>query len=268
MVAKVELVFRNAGTKDVNIKYAKIYPLNEGNITLMPDYTTLTYGSETDPVLLSGVTATGSDNPTVISYDGVSLAKNSHATTSFSSRFYVRESLATSHTVGRFMVNVGIEREGKTEEVLYTLSGDDFTGINRNDWVQIPIRLTDYVVSLNTRFYPPIGGYPAVTEENKTEFYCKFKTAGEFEIYATVVNAAEGTTVNYPNWDYSTTLQVNGDTGIFDTLPHLDITTGQILGKLNSNKGTAYVDVVIKIQTSPGVWQDAVYKRRVYIIRE
>ena len=271
MTAKVELLFKNASTKDINVKYAKFYPLNVGNIPLMPDYTTLTYGSETNPIILSGVTATDSNNPTKISYTGISLAKNSYATESFSSRFYVRESLASSNIVGRFMVNVGIEREGKMEEILYTLSGDSLSGINRNDWVQIPIRFTDYNVSLNVNFYPPIGGYEAVIEEdNKKEFYCKFKTQGKFEIFPSVYNASDDATVYYPNWDYSsTTLKVSDPNNIFTVTgtPTIDTTTGEIIGTLGTNTGTAYVDVVVKVKTASGVWQDAVYKRRVYIIR-
>ena len=279
MVAKIELLFKNASQKDIKVLYAKIYPLNVGNISVIPDYSTLTYGSETDPKLMSsGVTATDSSNPTQITFatdDGSgtniypSLAAVSSTSASFTSRFYVRESLASSHPVGQFLVNVGIERDGKTEEILYALSGEDFSGINRNDWVQIPITFTDYVVSLNVNFYPPIGGYPATITENKgEEFYCTFSTQGEFEIYPTVIYAKDGTQVHYPNWDYSTTtLTVGGDKNIFKVEPTINTDTGEITGTLGTDTGTAYVDVIVKVETSAGVWQDAVYKRRVYIIR-
>ena len=59
----------------------------------------------------------------------------------------------------------------------------------RNDWVRIPIVLTDWVLELDVTFYPPIGGYPAVkTEEKDNEFYARFGTGGYFAIVPRVRN--------------------------------------------------------------------------------
>lgn len=267
MMAKIEFTFKNASSKDITIKYVSMNPVNKGLIPLLPNYTTLAYNAEKNPVLLTSVVTTETVTDTYPT--GAKLTKNSYSTTeSYTRGFYLRESLAASNPSGLFTFNIGIEREDKSEEVLYTLSDASFTGINRNDYVKVPIKFTDYIVSLDANFYPPIGGYPAIIKEDKDkdEFYITFKTQGEFEILPTVYNASTGTNVYYPHWDYnSTTVKVTGD-DIFTVPPHIDTTTGELLGKLSTSEGTAVIDVEITVEVSSGVWQ--VYTRRIYIIRK
>lgn len=272
MVAKIEFTYRNSSSKDITLKYIKMNPVNKGLISLLPDYTTLTYNTETNPILLT--TGVSIETVTDTYPTGVKLQANSYSSESYIRGFYLRESLAESNPSGLFTFGIGIVRDGKPEEVLYTLSDETFTGINRNDYVKVPIRFSDYIVGLDVNFYPPIGGYPAVVSEDKDkeEFYCTFATQGEFEISPTVFNASTGTNVYYPNWDYnSTTITVSDPNGLFNSglggiAPHIDTTTGEILGKLSTAEGTAIIDVEIKVKTGGGV--DQLYKRRIYIIRK
>lgn len=272
MMAKIEFTFRNASSKDITINYLKMNPANKGLIPLLPNYTTLTYDAEENPILLtSGVTT---EIITDTYPTDTKLTANSYNTDSYIRAFYLRESLAASNLSGLFTFNIGIKRDGKSEEVLYTLSDATFTGINRNDYVKVPIKFTDFIVSLDANFYPPIGGYPAIITEDKDkdEFYITFKTQGEFEIMPTVYNASTGTNVYYPQWDYnSTTVTYSDPNGLFETAkggiaPHIDTTTGELLGKLSTNEGTACIDIEIKVEVSTGVWQT--YPRRIYIIRK
>jgi hypothetical protein len=265
MVGKLEFTYRNAGSKKITLKYLKMFPLNVGDVLLMPDYSTLTLNGEKDPVLLSGVTVSAAQ----VTYpaDAV-LDASTYGTKSYSHSFYLRESLAASHPTGHFIVNLGIERDGKADEILYTLSGDNFSGINRNDYVNIPIKFTDYIVDIFANFYPPIGGFPAiVTNNKKDEFYVTFATQGDFEITPKVYDTSTtpSTEITYPQFNYSIE-SITGSTSIFSVQPSLDATTGEITGKLNTSEGTACVNITVNVEVSAGLWQT--YKRRIYIIRK
>ena len=287
MVAKLEFIFKNGSTKDITLNYIKFNPINTGNILLMPNYTTLTYDAETDPVLLTrnSYIKDGSGVPNFIKEFPTSTVINSNTyldnTKWYTSKFYLRESLASSYTGNpskHFLMNIGITREGKSEEVLYTItnktitSGVDkieFTGINRNDYVQIPIKFTDYIVDLKINYYPPIGGYPAIitTNADETEFYCTFATQGDFQIRPRVKDTATNTFLTYPDYDFEIKeiLQIDG-TDIFDIDPHIDTTTGEILGRLNTEEGTYKVSVEITVDLGSGAKQT--FLRHIYITRK
>ena len=140
--------------------------------------------------------------------------------------------------------------------------------IYRNDHVVIPIILSDYQVSLDVNFYPPIGGYPAViTEESDEGFYCKFGTEGDFEIYPKVEDTYNGYVLLYGTGDpkFTYTISVSDPEDIFTTKPAVT-PSGEMLGCIGNTPGKAYVDVKITVSRT-GV-TDQIYDRRIYIIRE
>lgn len=263
MVGKLKFIFHNSSSKNITLRYLKFSPLNEGNVLLMPDYSTLTYNNETDPVLLeNGVTA--SDNLNVSLGPTVIPAMTDNCDTVC---FYVRESLAKSNVTEHFQLTVGVKREGRENEILYALSGRDFTGINRNDYVVIPIRFTNYTVDIEPHFYPPIGGYPAEFTAKEEEFYCTFRTQGDFQIAAKVYDIFYETYLNSSR--YTVTLEnppLTGDASIFDVAPHMDTATGEIIGRLGTAEGTACVYLKVSVDVGNGLFQE--YYRRIYIIRE
>ena len=183
--------------------------------------------------------------------------------------FYVRESQANYNVTGRYLMAVNITREGgHAEDLLFALT-KDLRSIYRNDHIVIPIILSDYQVSLGVNFYPPIGGYPAViTGESDEGFYCKFGTEGDFEIYPKVEDTYNGYALLYgtgdPKFTYSIAA-ISDPSHIFTTKPTVT-STGEMLGELSTNTGTAYVDVEITVSRT-GV-TDQIYDRRIYIIRE
>lgn len=266
MLAKMKFEFRNASSKKITLHNLTIKPLNEGVIPLLPNYETLTYDNEKDPILLSDAT-TVKDGKTISFPASTELTANSYADKSETLYFYLRESLAKSHPTGHFMINMKVDRNGTPEPLLFALSDPKYTGINRNDYWQIPIKFTDYVVKLDVNFYPPIGGYPAViTEEKQDEFYCKFSTQGVFELLPSVYNNATSTYLVYPEYDYEITSVTDATPSIFTVMPHKDSVTGEILAELNTNTGTACVNVKVTVDLGGGVSQ--IYERRVYIIHE
>lgn len=270
MLAKMEFVFKNASATDLTVEKLSFKPINTGKVLLLPD-TTLLLNNERDPVFPVGL---AHDTVSKVidfteSYDSdeLLLPAVSYNTNSFTTSFYMRESLASTHPTNHFLMNMTINREGKgSEDILYTLTGTDFTGINRNDYVRIPIKFTDYIVKIEPRFYPPIGGYPPVVKEDKPEeFFIKFATEGTFGIFPIVLNAADGTPVSTSKYTYEITNVVDASPSIYAVPPHMDASE-EIIGQLNTAEGTSCVEIRVTIDLGGGVSQ--VYDRRIYIIRE
>lgn len=266
MLAKMEVRFANESRKQITINSLKMSQSATDKVPLLPNYTYLESGWDTDVPCkprdyLRTYSSLLEEAPVLDAYDGVS-AKG------YDDIFYVRESHANYNVTGRYLMSVNITREGGHDEDLLFALTKDLRSIYRNDHIVIPIILSDYQVSLDVNFYPPIGGYPAViTEESDEGFYCKFGTEGDFEIYPKVEDTYNGYALLYgtgdPKFTYSITT-VSDPSHIFTTEPAVT-STGEILGELSTNTGTAYVDVKITVSRT-GV-TDQIYDRRIYIIR-
>lgn len=276
MMAKVEFIFRNdCKNHNITLKSLTFRSVNKGLIPLMPDYSTLAYNNEKDPVLVGHDVTTDSlkfDFTDGTKYSNqISLSANSYSTESFTHCFYVRESLAESHPTKHFKIEMVIDGRGDEDnEYVYTISGKDYTGLNRNDYLQIPIRFTDYKVDLAVNFYPPIGGFSPVILENKSkELYCRFGTEGDFEIIPTVYDTNIGSYLAVSEYDYEL-IEVDDPNSIFVSghEPSINAFTGEITGTLNSNEGTAgiYVHISVPDPENPEVQQD--FWRWIYIIRK
>ena len=266
MLAKMEVRFANESRKQVTINSLKLSQSATDKVLLLPNYAYLESGWDTDaPCTARAYLRTYSSllpaAPVLGAYDG-SAAKD------YDDIFYVRESQANYNVTGRYLMAVNITREGgHPKDLLFALT-KDLRSIYRNDHVVIPIILSDYQVSLDVNFYPPIGGYPAViTEESDEGFYCKFGTEGDFEIYPKVEDTYHGYALLYgtgdPKFTYSKT-SVSDPSNIFTTAPTVT-STGEILGELGTGTGTAYVDVEITVSRTGA--SDQIYDRRIYIIR-
>lgn len=186
---------------------------------------------------------------------------------------YINES-QTDHATGRFPLNITLKRMSGTEwqtderHALITLSDAP-----RNALVMVPITLTDFLFDLEAFFYPPIGGYPPYSMvKHNDEYYATFKGAGDFQLiphiyrYADRDNPEEWFTLNNTARVESYTMQVNDPSSIFSTRPHVDQTTGEILGTLSGNTGRASVHITAYLKVNES--QTQVYNRTVFFIAE
>ncbi len=184
---------------------------------------------------------------------------------------YVNESLPASVT-GTFPLTLTLRRSGETEwltrRALLNLSE-----IPRNAFIDIPLAVTDYDVVFRAWLYPPIGGYPAVNvTRHDDEFYATFSGEGDFMLTAQIYALADR---NAPEKWFSllntervshSPLEVNDPSGIFTTAPHIDDTTGEILGTLSGKSGTASVQFQLQIKVNDT--QTQVFNRTVYFVVE
>lgn len=263
LLAKMEFQYTNKSNRDVTVNSISIRQVQPSKVSLLPNYAWLNDGR---PYLnTGGAVSNMKHNYTSLNVPRVSGPVNG--------TFYMIESLADYAAPSKcYTLTLNIRRQGASEdENLYFMLDNSIQTIYRNDHIVVPITITDYIVGLDADFYPPIGGFPAIITEDrdKDEFYCTFKTQGEFSLLPTVQHSVSNTPVYYPYWDYaSTEVTVTGD-DIFTTKPYIDPKTGELLGKLSTAEGTACISITIKVRTSisPEVVYQT-YTRKIYIIRK
>jgi len=273
-VAKLSFSFATASGTDISVKSVSILPAMSGAVDLFPNYGYLdSYVRDGfDPTgTLMGVSEANPSGFTPATYEFANALVVSSAQTQTAS-FYVRETRAADHPTGRFVLGVGYTRGSNTdvEEAQYALTDDDITTIYRNDHIYIPIIFTDYYLELETRFYPPIGGYPAViTSVKDNEYYVKFGTQGVFEIKPIVRKGSSNGTVVAPS-DYTVTIGgITAPGGFFTVPPAPNATTGEILGELSGTvtSGTAVVPLSLTLKNDGSGLVSRTFNRTIYIIR-
>lgn len=177
--------------------------------------------------------------------------------------FYLLESTAANHPTKHYPLTFELKyNNGTTHKVEALAYGLSY--INRNDFITIPVLITDWLVDVSVLFYPPIGGYPAVlSEKNDGEFYAKFGSGGRFVVNPTI-SSSDGSVVTNSNLDI--TLTTEDESGILNKQPTYDKKTSEIVGEIADGKyGTAVVTLEIKI--TDGDLQYSII-RKFYIIRE
>ncbi len=266
-VAKVEVQFTNESGKRVQVNSLKMAQTQDKTVPLLPNYTWLESGYPAGQYATSPVQAVDY----LRTYTGVSLPKPAGASPyGWSDVFYVRESKACYNVTDRYLLAVNVTREGSAhpQDIQFALTRD-LTSIYRNDHIILPVVLSDFQVSMSARFYPPIGGYPAViTRESDEQFYCEFGTEGDFELYVDVQDTYNNYSLVYGSGQPYYTLSVTGihdPDGILATQPK-DSGTGEIVGRVGNAKGMAYVDVQVTVHRDGSA--DQIYDRRIHIIRQ
>lgn len=257
LAMKVSIRVKNTASKDITIKEIRMGVLNKGNVPLLPVYSIL------------GKEGSAGEKPTIVSGDATEtvVLTPTEADSGIAAggertfTFYGRESVA-NHSSGKFVVKITYDTDGITggESSFWVPSGT-IEWINRNDWIKIPITVSDLTVDWEVLFYPPIGGYPAVmTDPAATDFtfFATFATPGDFEIRATLRGADRqpvyatyaadiNNAVTFPAYTFK--IGEIDNEGIFTTLPHI-AATGEILGTLGSTNGTATIPVTITYRQS------------------
>lgn len=201
--------------------------------------------------------------------------------------FYVLESKADetseSFQLGFDLRNYVDDAPAQTETMRYALTDPTrFTLIHRNDWIRIPITISDWDMRITTRFYPPIGGYPeAVIEKNPDQnFTVSFSSGGDFVIIPEMRKL-------YSNSDWFgledhekisgapvVTVEVPDDK-VFTTKGQVKYKNGEIIGCINGAngaEGTATVTIKVNVITTPATGSTPAVTRtitrKIFIVRK
>lgn len=182
VMSKLQFYFTNEATEQIKIYGIEVEPINtnasnQGSVYLFSkDNLTSTDNLAVGGVTLpSGVTNGKVRHQTSTTDPLLTLAaKNDGDTDEGTLFFYVNETNGTFTTTEneislRFKIKRGDTTEDELRYGLTTRYGDGTTGqngfnvIRRNDWIHIPIFITDWQMRIEPLAFVPIAGYPAAT---------------------------------------------------------------------------------------------------------
>ena len=199
-----------------------------------------------------------------------------NATTNASKKlfFYVNETDASYTTINnQFSLRFKIQRgNGPEEEIRYGMTtpyidgltgGNGFNVIRRNDWIHIPIHITDWQLRIEPLAFVPIAGYPATTLSSDG-LNATFSTGGMIALQPFIKKYTQNTWLDFGHsdvtfvsltWKNSDGTDVFGDGKIVKTAFVYDDVTKCIIGELNqdrvgSNAKTTFT-VNLKLGSSP-----------------
>lgn len=271
LFAKIEFVFQNSTGRDIQLNALSIGNLTvntgEGTVLLM------NYEESRDYVSLPSVSTSRTLTHT---YSTPLLLKKD--TTSVSQAFYVLESRASTIT-NSFQLDFNITKEEVTpsgseyDYMRYGLTDPStITLIHRNDWIRIPINLSDWQMRLEARSYPPIGGYPEaeIEELEDNEFVVFFKGGGEFSIRPFIRKYGDGSDwfgIDDKKMVVGTpTISVEDLSNLFQKTPSLT-NSGEIIGTMRAYPGlTACITISLQVNVSATITKTL--KRKIYVTQK
>lgn len=275
-VAKIEVLLGNTTGRSITVREMTIGAMQNGPVNLFPTYSLL--GDHPDlPRGLQPFTVRKT-----FGTNGLTLDANSGdaGADSFSGKrvvMYLPESWA-EHPTGHYPIAFTIDyRPGSNSlpgvsgaQVTALLSGLEY--VNRNDHVVIPVNFSDYIVKINTIYYPPIGGYPAIVEQmDNGEYYITFASSGKFVMTPLVYPASGGEALTPDQLDIIDVSVLSGSE-IFSKAPAYDANADQIIGVIaDGNYDTpaeAKIKIRFKVKRTDSPALDLEYSRLVTIIRK
>ena len=227
----------------------------------LQEHITLPAGATTDigPVAYNPVTAL------------TLAAKNDGNTDEGTLFFYVNETDASFTTTNnQLSIRLKIRRGSHTEELRYgmttpyidgTTGGNGFNVIRRNDWIHIPIHITDWQLRIEPIAFVPIAGYPATTLSSDA-LTATFSTGGIIALQPFVKKYDEGSWRDFSDpevtfvsltWKNSDGTNVSGDVKIVKTPFAYDSANQCIIGELNNSlsTGTYKTTVTVNVKLGP-----------------
>lgn len=256
-VAKFEVQFTNAAQHPVTLLGYTIHALTGTTVWEWPQYSTLAHA----PVPAG--TSTRDVTRTLAQTLDVSDKSDS---SDLSDVFYTLESLAPADPHGVYAMTLRL-RHGDGPEVEAHALITTLSHVNRNDYIVLPVQLTDYIITVRCLFYPPIGGFPAkVEEDDQNNYTVTFGGPGDFSLVPSVREAVSGA-APLVIADLNPQLTVDDPEGIFDTVPAFDSASGEIVGVIGSTQGRATLTLTLTIPSRAVGGADFVVTRKFLVIR-
>lgn len=235
-VAKVEFVFSNPSTDEITVNELKFGPIiNSNEISISPNDKYLGESANIEDLRKKSTgTLTFPNMDKTLDPNGGS----------YDLEFYCKESLGgwydkdgkllekiesnkpliVQDTVFRIDLKVTKTKAGETTEKSETKTfyTKDIKYINRNDWIYIPIKFNNWVIKWKLHYYPPIGGYPPVFNQDAegTRLQATLTTGGEFELYPVEV-LMNGTSYKVDMNNADMAVSVTSGDEIFITKPQI-----------------------------------------------
>jgi len=276
MLSKIEFAFLNSTERDVVVKDISFSPVNTARIPLMTSNGTgsgingpTIYEDSKEKVAAFSYTVNPEPNPELRitpytgAVDSYGWDKRTH--------FYVPESTAEYHPTGHFSFTINFSRlkddnSGYVDDRLYALT-DGFTSFSRNDYLLIPIMITDSHPEISFNYYPPIGGYPAkIEQKGETEYYVTFGTGGRLEIRTEMTEGRTGQKLSLSKYEVTYEIKRATEGMLRGNTLNYDAGIHGFTGTLTGTSGTAEIEFrfTLKNQNDPKISS----VRKVYLIKK
>lgn len=192
--------------------------------------------------------------------------------------FYVNETDASYTTINnQFSLRFKIQRgDGPEEEIRYGMTtpyidgltgGNGFNVIRRNDWIHIPIHITDWQLRIEPLAFVPIAGYPATTVSSDG-LNATFSTGGMIALQPFIKKYTDSTWRDFGDsevtfvsitWKNSDGTDEFGDDKIIKTAFSYDYVTKCIIGELNQAQVGHNYKTTFTVNVDLGKSPDPVY---------
>ena len=276
MVAKVQLSITNATDHAINLKTITLSDVTlngNRNIKLLPNVDS---ANELKGVNLVDGVAKGTITLTADENNGMTIEPRNSQTACF----YMNESLVDKGTDGGnryFILSLTTvdAATGTTSNHRYAMLS--WNEIRRNDYLKIPIKLTDYQIRWKVEAFSPIGVLPKVTDDGEN-LSLDFGYYGEFHIKPEVIKLSRtgSQTLSVSEWQMGTdatgsdgwTRQEQNPQGadgvnIFDASPSWIPVTYRLEGEMGNRTGSAIYTMKIKVKEQNGSGTYPIISRKV-----
>jgi len=241
LLCKMRLTFENLTNNDVLLSSFTISPITSSSIYLLPSWNIPDAPSFPTPFVQNNFTRTYTSSTV--------RAKSTGANTWDDTPFYLNESaIQTGDPYGFFYIKLLTTENSvsKTREAILSRSY-----LSRNDYLLLPMNITDYILDLEIKAYPPIGGYPAeITHDKTTDTYtCTFDVGGPFVIIPKLKdNEGKQIATTAVSWGF--TYQTGSSSSFFVKQPILK--NGEITGEIAQGaSGTAECTISVEVDAKP-----------------
>lgn len=277
MVAKVQLSITNATDHAINLKTITLSDVTlngNQNIKLLPNVDSankLKGVNLADGVAKGTITLKADENN-----KGITIGEGATQTACF----YMNESLVDKREDGGnryFILSLTTvdAATGATSNQRYAMLL--WNEIRRNDYLKIPIKLTDYQIRWKVEAFSPIGVLPKVTDDGEN-LSLDFGYYGEFHIKPEVIKLSRtgSQTLSVSEWQMGTdatgsdgwTRQEQNPEGadgvnIFDASPSWIPVTYRLEGEMGNRTGSAIYTMKIKVKEQNGSGTYPIISRKV-----
>lgn len=242
LVSKVRLRFTNESGESITLGQLTISPLTTSSVYLLPR-------NVSEPVFPATYSQGDFSSGFGAGYVFADGGQLEYIT-------YVNESKITG--TGWFRIGLTtLTGNGNVSEERISLT--NLTYINRNDYLDIPIILTDYKLEIDVVSYPPIGGYPPSVVYNGDAWHITFAGGGPFQLTPRLIQLSDGTEVTMTDSDWTFSYTDNSISGFFEESPVLK--NGEIFGIIKATAtGSVLFTLSANITTSTGIQRVISYK--------
>ena len=276
MMAKVQLSITNATDHAINLKTITLSDVTlngNRNIKLLPNVDS---ANELKGVNLVDGVAKGTITLTADENNGMTIEPRNSQTACF----YMNESLVDKGTDGGnryFILSLTTvdAATGTTSNHRYAMLS--WNEIRRNDYLKIPIKLTDYQIRWKVEAFSPIGVLPKVKDDGEN-LSLDFSYYGEFHIKPEVIKLSRtgSQTLSVSEWQMGTDAtgsdgwtrkeqNPQGEDGvnIFDCSPAWVPSAYRLEGEMGNRTGSAIYTMKIKVKEQNGLGTYPIISRKV-----